>query len=260
MTARLSRLNELSAYLGQVIELGRYDEDEGDNRMLKDAAILGIGAAGTGAAGLYLRNRGDAVNDAKYAEIKKSGASPLVPGIKREATGAEFRGGNLSAIKTGAKDASTGIRTKLSDLLSKMKISRAVVKASAKHENLVELDAIPTKAKVELSTELDKVINLDIEDGAIGAGLVGAGGFGAYGLHQKGAAKKITREELREHMRGSQSGLNMSGARRSAVRQAHAEQFLKNGRGMFGNIITGGGEVVKDAAGSIAKIANRFAK
>jgi len=157
MTARLSRLNELSAHL-DTIELGRYDED-GDSRMLKDAAIGagGIGAAGLG--GLYLRNRGDTVNAARHAELLKAGAGKLKEGMEGPTVPAkfeDFRGSSWNAVKTGAADSTKGIKSKLAGLLSKLKITRGVptIKASAKHERLVEL-----------SEELDGVVELGLKYG-----------------------------------------------------------------------------------------------
>ena len=267
MTTRLSRLNELSAELNQVIEFGRYDDDSGDNRMLKDAA--GVAAVGGGglAGGLYLRNRGDAVNAAKYAELQKAPALAAgMEGPKIASSLAEHSGGNWNAIKTGGKDILGGLKEKLKGF----KWSRAlpaVVKASAKHERLLELSAelddvvelargdvaaqaapileklaksqgggflntgwekairtgkneanVPQRlvrnkfAKaikivrqgfssrhenlITLSSELDKVINLDIEDGIAGGAAVAGTGLGLYGLHQRGLGVKLKKKEV----------------------------------------------------------------
>ena len=289
MTTRLSRLNELSAELDQVIEFGRYDDETGDNRMLKDAA--GVAAVGGGglAGGLYLRNRGDAVNAAKYAELQKAPALAAgMEGPKIASSLAEHSGGNWNAIKTGGKDILGGLKDKLKNF----KWSRAlpaVVKASAKHERLLELsaeldgvvelargdrimkslghswetapdtitaalkrdikgfkrayepqvresiainrlpktrkewrdnipehmqtrkklmqhmrDEIAGQAKlssrhenlIALSSELDKVINLDIEDGIAGGATVAGTGLGLYGLHQRGLGVKLNKKEV----------------------------------------------------------------
>lgn len=201
---KLSTLIELSAELDKVREFGRYDEDEGNRRMLTDAAIGAGGLAATGVGGLYLRNRGDAASKAKMAEITKAGATPFVPGIKRAATEAEFAGGTGTAIGRGAKDLWKSIRSKIS-----IPALARTVKASAKHENLVELDAIPTAAKIELSAELDEAINLDIGDGIAGAGIVGGAGAGLYGLHQRGARTALN---VREKKMYGKLGSRVAGA------------------------------------------------
>ena len=286
LSSRHENLLELSSELSNVIEFGRYDDETGDNRMLKDAA--GVAAVGGGglAGGLYLRNRGDAVNAAKYAELQKAPALAAgMEGPKIASSLAEHSGGNWNAIKTGGKDVLGGLKDKLKNF----KWSRAlpaVVKASAKHERLLELSAeldgvvelglkygdkvgemlkisgakranalgestrkrmyinvgpqgsawntkdkgfnsmvtgilnnpdvkrvkggmaytLPPRRKmafssrhenlIALSSELDKVINLDIEDGIAGGATVAGTGLGLYGLHQRGLGVKLKKKEV----------------------------------------------------------------
>lgn len=215
MTTRLSRLNELSAHL-DTIELGRYDE-EGDSRMLKDAAILGTGAAGAGGAGLYLRNRGDAVNAARHAKLLKAGAGKLKEGMEGPTIPAkfeDFRGSSWNAVKTGAKDATGGIRSKLAGLLSKLRISRGVptIKASAKHERLVELSA-----------ELDEVVEF-------GRAMIPA--WKVPNLHQQWAvAPSAWPKEARDLIRKSalDSGVRYPGTPGIAKRKmAHASPITSH--------------------------------
>ena len=176
-------LGLFSALDTNLIELGRYDEDYGDRRMLGDAA-LGVGALGTGIGLLYARNRGDKINKAKYeAGIGKAKAltagqfGPAIP------TAEQYAGGTGRAIGTGLKDIYKSIMSKIS-----IPALARNIKASARLERLVNLNA-----------KTDSLVQFD-DYGMIGAGLIGGAGlYGGSYLNDRGAGIKVNKREARNY-------------------------------------------------------------
>ena len=176
-------LGLFSALDTNLIELGRYDEDYGDRRMLGDAA-LGVGALGTGIGLLYARNRGDKINKAKYeAGIGKAKAltagqfGPAIP------TAEQYAGGTGRAIGTGLKDIYKSIMSKIS-----IPALARNIKASARLERLVNLNA-----------KTDSLVQFD-DYGMIGAGLIGGAGlYGGSYLNDRGAGIKVNKREAKNY-------------------------------------------------------------
>lgn len=210
MTTRLSRLIELNKRTDRLVELSRYSDDDGDENMLRDGAAA-VGVLGTaGLGGLLLRNHGDKINEEKYAGIAKSAplaAGQLGPVIP---TAEQFAGGTGRAIGTGAKDLWKSIRSKLS-----IPALARNIKASARLERLVELNG-----------KIDKLVNFDIEDGVIGAGLVGGGAYGGYALHQRGAGIPLSKREKK--MRMGSFGPEVTGRGATSNIRVGASDLLKS--------------------------------
>lgn len=185
---------ELNARLDKVLEFRGYDEEDGDNRLVKN--IAGVGAVGGGGllGGLYLRNRGDAVNAERWKAMQaaqKGATGAAIPELGKAAEATKLTeqavagGGNWRAIKTGAGDVLKGAGGKLKDFFSKFKWTRAIpIKASAKIESLVELEA-----------KIDETLKFDVGDAIAGAGIVGGTGLGLYRLHQHGARVPLNARE-----------------------------------------------------------------
>ena len=176
-------LGLFSALDTNLIELGRYDEDYGDRRMLSDAA-LGVGTLGTGIGLLYARNRGDKINKAKYAagigKAKALTAGQFGPAIP---TAEQYAGGTRRAIGTGIKDIYKSIMSKIS-----IPALARNIKASARLERLVNLNA-----------KTDSLVQFDDYD-MIGAGLIGGSGLycGSY-LNNRGAGIKVNKREAKNY-------------------------------------------------------------
>ena len=314
--SRKAMIRELSATLDQVVELGRYDIEDGDTKMLKDAAIAGGVGVGGFFGGRKLMKIGDELNEKRYNAIVKGGpkvgqaggalgvkhlgaageASPFVKGIERLPTAEEFKGSSIRSIGTGLKSVfgrfrkAVRLSAKLDDVLEfGLRVAKVpnrftahdlqhgwpreaqqLIADSARTGDL-KYDAVmrgkfPERFKNKvlakrlfkdsdgntvvsaLSAKLDGIINFDIEDGVIGAGLVGGAGVGATALWQRGARVKVGKKEARELSRGK-SG-----------RVSGMSEFIRTGapggdpvwgRGIWGNIKKGGQEYLKSGKSAL---------
>tara|TARA_R110000868_G_scaffold188768_2_gene431523 strand:- start:563 stop:2035 length:1473 start_codon:yes stop_codon:yes gene_type:complete len=144
MTTKLSKLIQLGAKADSLIQLGRYDIEDGDTKMLKDAAIAGGVGVGGFFGGRKLMQIGDKINEKRYNAIVQGGpkvgqaggaigidhlgaageASPFVKGIKKLPTAEEFKGSSIRSIGTGLKNVFGRLRkavrlsAKLDDLIN----------------------------------------------------------------------------------------------------------------------------------------------
>jgi len=315
-SSRQENLIALSAKAENLIQLGRYDIEDGDTKMLKDAAIAGGVGVGGFFGGRKLMKIGDEINEKRYNAIVQGGpkvgqaggalgvahlgaageASPFVKGIKKLPTAEEFKGSSIRSIGTGLRNVfgrfrkAVRLSAKLDDVLefglrvAKMpnrftahdlqhgwpREAQQLIADSARTGDL-KYDAMmrgkfPERFKNKtlakrlfkdsdgnsvvsaLSAKLDSMINFDIEDGVIGAGLVGGAGVGATALWQRGARVKVGKKEARELSRGPSGRVRgMS----EFIRAGAPGGDPVWGRGIWGNIKKGGQEYWKSGKAAL---------
>lgn len=315
--SRKAMIRELSATLDQVVELGRYDIEDGDTKMLKDAAIAGGVGVGGFFGGRKLMQIGDKINEDKYNAMVKGwdklpGKLPEIAELGPAAEASKFgpkapnfptlekaKGSSIRSIGTGLKNVFGRLRkaVRLSAKLDEVielglkygdKVGEMLKISAAKRANALgestrrrmyikvgpqgsawktkdkSFDGMvtgvlndpdvtrmkdggmayvfPKRSMRAFSAKLDRIINFDIEDGVIGAGLVGGAGLGAYNLHQRGAGIKVTKKELK--------GLDSILPTTTADAAKRSAEYAKN-PGMMRNIKVGAEDLLKSGKKSL---------
>jgi hypothetical protein len=138
MKTRIERLVELSARSKELIELRYGDDDDGIDPATVAAGVGGAGLVGAG--GLYLRNRGDAINRQAYKRARTALPSGVEGPILRNVARKDFMGSSLGAVKTGAKDVLSSLKGSFSGLGKKLALTR-MLGAKDREARLIELKA-----------------------------------------------------------------------------------------------------------------------